>query len=67
MTHLSLLNRRHYQHARENAPVECERVSGSGRREPAGKVDIDVVKIQKFMIERIGCLVDRLLDGEEKL
>ena len=42
-------------------------MSGSGRREPAGKVDFDVVKIQKLMIERIGRLVDRLLNGEEKL
>ena len=67
VVHRSLLNRRHDQHVRENAPVERERASGSGRREPAGKVDFDVVKIQKLMIERIGRLVDRLLDGEEKL
>jgi hypothetical protein len=62
-----ILNRCHDQHVRENAPVERERASGSGRREPAGKVDLDVVKIQKIMIERVGRLVDRLLDGEEKL
>src|SRR5215203_5167652 len=67
VVHRSLLNRCHDQHVRENAPVEHERASGSGRREPAGKVDLDVVKIQKLPIERIGRLVDRLLDGEEKL
>ena len=67
MVHRSLLNRRHDQHVRENAPVERERASGSGRREPAGEIDLDAVKIQKLMIERIGRLVDRLLDGEEKL
>ena len=67
VVHRSLLNRRHDQHVRENAPVERERASGSGRREPAGKVDLDVVKIQKLVIERISRLVDRLLDGEEKL
>jgi hypothetical protein len=39
---------------RENAPVERERASGSGGREPAGKVDLDIVKIQKLMIECIG-------------
>ena len=66
VVHRSLLNRRHDQHVRENAPVERERASGSSRREPAGKVDLDVVKIQKLMIERISRLVDRLLDGEEK-
>ena len=67
VVHRSLLNRRHDQHVRENAPVERERASGSGRREPAGKVDLDVVKIQKLVIERIGRFVDRLLDGKEKL
>ena len=60
------MNRRHDQHMRENAPVERERASGSGGREPAGKVDLDIVKIQKLMIECIGRLVDRLLDHEEK-
>ena len=34
VVHRSLLNRRHDQHVRENAPVERERASGSGRREP---------------------------------
>src|SRR5215208_1146297 len=66
VVHRSLLNRRHDQHMRKNAPVERERASGSGRREPAGKVDLDIVKIQKLMIEWIGRLVDRLLDYEEK-
>ncbi len=59
------MNRRHDQHVRENAPVERERASGLGRREPAGKVDLDIVKIQKLMIERIDRLVDCLLDDEK--
>jgi hypothetical protein len=32
VVHRRLLNRRHDQHVRENAPVERERASGSGRR-----------------------------------
>ena len=61
------MNRRHDQHVRENAPVERERASGLGRREPVGKVDLNVVKIQKLMIKRIDRLVDCLLDDKKNL